>query len=206
MKPDVVLADAQEPLESVIKGEVLRMYQEVAEHPESEFHFYHGREAAEMFGYEAEWLESAPAGAVASFAGVGNPHLRSELQPGETVLDLGSGAGLDSIIAGWRVGPTGTVYGIDLNPTMCAKAEAHAAASGTRMECREGRMEDIPLPDASVDVVLSNGVINLSFRKRRVIAELYRVLRPGGRISITDIVSAKQLSQSIVNDPKLWAS
>jgi SAM-dependent methyltransferase len=206
MNPDVTLADSQEPLEAVIKGEVLRMYQEVAEHPEAEFHFHHGREAAEMFGYEAEWLDRAPAGAVASFAGVGNPHVRSALQPGETVLDLGSGAGLDSIIAGWQVGPTGRVYGIDLNPTMCAKAEANAAASGTRMECREGRMEEIPLPDASVDVVLSNGVINLSFRKRRVIEELHRVLRPGGRLSITDIVSAKQLSQSIVNDPKLWAS
>jgi arsenite methyltransferase len=195
-----------ESLESVIKGEVFRMYQEVADHPEGDFHFHHGREAAELFGYRPEWLDRAPAGAVASFAGVGNPHERSELQPGETVLDLGSGAGLDSIIAGWQVGPTGRVIGLDLNPTMCRKATAHAAQSGTTMECREGSMEEIPLPDGSVDVVLSNGVINLSFRKRRVIEEIYRVLRPGGRVSITDIVSAKQLSQSIVNDPKLWAS
>ena len=196
----------QTPLEGVIKGEVLRMYQEVADHPDKEFHFFHGREAAEMFGYEREWLDRAPAGAVASFAGVGNPHLRSRLQPGETVLDLGSGAGLDSIIAGWQVGPTGRVLGVDLNPHMCAKAEAHAALAGGAMECRSGTMEDVPLPDASVDVVISNGVINLSFRKRRVIGELFRVLRPGGRVSIADIVSAKQLSQSIVNDPKLWAS
>ncbi len=196
----------QAPLEGVIKGEVLRMYQEVADHPEQEFHFFHGREAAEMFGYEREWLDRAPAGAVASFAGVGNPHLRSRLQPGETVLDLGSGAGLDSIIAGWQVGPSGRVLGVDLNPHMCAKAEAHAALAGGAMECRSGTMEDVPLPDASVDVVISNGVINLSFRKRRVIGELFRVLRPGGRVSIADIVSAKQLSQSIVNDPKLWAS
>jgi arsenite methyltransferase len=196
----------QAPLESVIKGEVLRMYQEVADHPEEEFHFFHGRVAAEMFGYERAWLDRAPAGAVASFAGVGNPHVRSRLQPGETVLDLGSGAGLDSIIAGWQVGPTGRVLGIDLNPHMCAKAEAHAALAGGAMECRQGTMEDVPLPDASVDVVISNGVINLSFRKRRVIGELFRVLKPGGRLSIADIVSAKQLSQSIVNDPKLWAS
>ena len=198
--------EAPDALESVIKDEVFRMYQEVAEHPESEFHFFHGREAAAMFGYDSEWLDRAPAGAVASFAGVGNPHARSELQPGETVLDLGSGAGLDSIIAGWQVGPTGRVIGLDLNPVMCRKAIAHAAAAGTTMQCREGRMEDIPLPDRSVDVVLSNGVINLSFRKRRVLEEVFRVLRPGGRISITDIVSAKQLSESIVNDPKLWAS
>ena len=196
----------QAPLEGVIKGEVLRMYQEVADHPEQEFHFFHGREAAEMFGYQRDWLERAPAGAVASFAGVGNPHLRSRLQAGETVLDLGSGAGLDSIIARWQVGSKGRVLGVDLNPHMCAKAEAHAALAGGAMECRSGTMEDIPLPDASVDVVISNGVINLSFRKRRVIGELFHVLKPGGRVSIADIVSDNQLSQSIVNDPKLWAS
>ncbi len=198
--------DAQASLESTLKDEIIRMYQEVADNPNGEFHFFHGREAAELFGYVPEWLDRAPPGAVASFAGVGNPHERSNLQPGETVLDLGSGAGLDAIIASWRVGPTGKVIGVDLNPSMCLKAQAHAAATGTNMECHQGRMEDIPVPDASVDVVISNGVINLSFRKRRVVEEMFRVLRPGGRISITDIVSAKQLSQSIVNDPKLWAS
>ena len=200
------IADSQASLEAVLKDEIIRMYQEVADQPESRFHFFHGREAAEMFGYETAWLDRAPAGAVASFAGVGNPHLRSRLQPGETVLDLGSGAGLDAIIASWQVGPGGRVYGVDLNPSMCARAQAHAALAGMQMECREGTMENIPLPDASVDVVLSNGVINLSFRKRRVVQEMFRVLRPGGRMSLTDIVSAKQLSQSIVNDPKLWAS
>jgi arsenite methyltransferase len=198
--------DAQAPLEGALKGEILRMYQEVADSPDKEFHFFHGREAAEMFGYDAAWLDRAPTGAVASFAGVGNPHLRSGLREGETVLDLGSGAGLDAIIASWHVGPSGKVIGVDLNPNMCLKAKAHAAATGTTMECHEGRMEEIPVADASADVVISNGVINLSFQKRKVIREIFRVLRPGGRISITDIVSAKQLSQSIVNDPKLWAS
>ena len=198
-------AAAQESLEAVLKDEILRMYQEVADNPRSEFHFFHGREAAELFDYEPDWLERAPAGAVASFAGVGNPHLRSALKPGETVLDLGSGAGLDSIIAGWQVGPSGAVIGVDLNPAMCARAQANAGP-GVRFECRQGKMEAIPVPDASVDVIISNGVINLSFRKRKVIEEMARVLKPGGRISITDIVSAKQLSQSIVNDPKLWAS
>lgn len=200
------VADNQSSLEADLKGEIIRMYQEVADHPDGEFHFFHGREAAELFGYAPEWLDKAPPGAVASFAGVGNPHERSRLQAGETVLDLGSGAGLDAIIAAWHVGPTGRVIGVDLNPAMCRKAETHAAATGAAMQCREGRMEDIPLPDASVDVVISNGVINLSFRKRRVMQEMFRVLKPGGRISITDIVSGKQLSQSIVNDPKLWAS
>lgn len=199
-------AEAQASLEAVLKDEIVRMYQEVADNPDREFHFYHGREAAEAFGYAPEWLDRAPAGSVASFAGVGNPHERSDLKPGETVLDLGSGAGLDAIIASWGVGPTGNVIGVDLNPAMCLKAQAHAASDGTHMECHEGRMEAIPVPDNTVDVVISNGVINLSFQKRKVIEEMFRVVNPGGRISITDIVSAKQLSQSIVNDPKLWAS
>lgn len=200
-------ADQQESLESLIKGEVLRMYEEVAAHPEQEFHFYHGRQAAEMFGYQVAWLGGVPAGAVASFAGVGNPHLRSQLQPGETVLDVGSGAGLDSMIAAGQVGPTGRVVGVDLNPEMAARARGYAAELGlVNVEFREGRMEQLPVDDQSADVIISNGVINLSFRKRRVFQELHRVLKPGGRISLTDIVSAKQLSQSVVNDPKLWAS
>lgn len=197
---------AQESLEAVLKDEIIRMYQDVAENPQAEYHFYHGREAAELFGYDKAWLDRAPAGAVASFAGVGNPHLRSNVQPGETVVDLGSGAGLDAIIASWSAGPTGQIIGVDLNPAMCLKAQAHAAATGTPMECRQGRMEDIPLPDHTADVVISNGVINLSFRKRKVIEELFRIVKPGGRLAFTDIVSAKQLSQTIVNDPKLWAS
>ena len=118
--------EVQASLEGTLKDEILRMYQEVADNPRGEFHFFHGREAAELFGYEAEWIDRAPSGAVESFAGVGNPHLRSELQTGETVVDLGSGAGLDAIIASWRVGPTGRVIGVDLNPSMCRKAQAHA--------------------------------------------------------------------------------
>ena len=202
----MITTDTQLPLEAALKDEIVRMYQEIADNPEAEFHFFHGREAAGMFGYPKEWLDRAPEGAVASFAGVGNPHERASLRPGEVVLDLGSGAGLDATIASWRVGPTGTVIGVDMNPAMCRKAVAHAAQSGGSMECREGRMEQIPAPDASVDVVISNGVINLSFRKRKVVEEIFRVLKPGGRLSITDIVSAKPLSQDIVNDPKLWAS
>ncbi len=126
------------------------MYQDVADNPEGEFHLFRGRQAAELFEYPAEWLDKAPEGAVSSFAGAGNPHLRSNVQAGDTVLDLGSGAGLDSIISSWRVGETGKVIGIDLNPLMCLKAQVHAAATGTEMECHEGRMEDIPLPDESV--------------------------------------------------------
>jgi SAM-dependent methyltransferase len=194
-------------IEGVIKDEVLRMYEDVATSPDQEFHFFHGRTAATMFGYEADWLERAPEGAVESFAGVGNPHARAELKAGQTVLDLGSGAGLDSIIAAWRVGSSGWVVGIDMNDTMLEKARRNAASVDLdNVELRKGQMENIPADDDSIDTVISNGVINLSFRKRRVIEELYRVLAPGGRVSITDIVSAKQLSQSIVNDPKLWAA
>jgi len=200
------VADHQASLEATLKDEILRMYEEVAEQPEGEFHFFHGREAAELFGYDEELLDKAPSGAVASFAGVGNPHVRSDLKRGETVLDLGSGAGLDGIIAAWQVGPEGTVIGLDLNPTMCRRARENADLSGTRLDCREGRMESIPIDDESIDVVISNGVINLSFQKRKVVEEIFRVLKPGGRISFTDIVSGKQLKQSIVNDPKLWAS
>ena len=198
--------DTQASLESVLKDEIIRMYQEIADDPTAEFHFYHGREAALMFGYEAEELDAAPQGAVASFAGVGNPHLRADIQEGETVLDLGSGAGLDAVLAARKAGSTGRVVGVDLNPSMCVKAKEHMSATGTTMECHEAPMEKLPLPDGDVDVVISNGVLNLSFRKRKVVEEMFRVLKPGGRISITDIVSAKQLSQSIVNDPKLWAS
>lgn len=198
--------EAQASLEETLKDEILRMYQEVAENPDADFHFYHGREAAELFDYDPEALDAVPDGALRSFAGVGNPHLRADLEAGETVLDLGSGAGLDAIIAARAVGPSGKVIGIDLNPAMCKKAEENASRSGTQMDCRAGRMEEIPVDDGSVDVVISNGVINLSFRKRRVLEELYRVLAPGGRLSLTDIVSGKELSQSIVNDPKLWAS
>ncbi|HSR43576.1 MAG TPA: methyltransferase domain-containing protein [Longimicrobiales bacterium] len=199
-------ADTQASLEATLKDEIFRMYGEVAENPDAEFHFFHGREAAEMFGYDPEWLDRAPKGAVDSFAGVGNPHERADYRPGDTVLDLGSGAGLDALVASWAVGDDGEVIGVDLNPAMCRKAEENLEGAGASLDCREGRMEEIPVPDESVDVVISNGVINLSFRKRRVIEEIFRVLRPGGRVSITDIVSAKQLSQSIVNDPKLWAS
>lgn len=196
----------QTSLEEILKGEILSMYQEVADRPEGDFHFFHGREAAERFEYDPDALDEVPIGAVQSFAGVGNPHPRAALRPGEVVLDLGSGAGLDAILAARAVGPAGAVIGVDLNPVMCRKAEANAAGAGVVFEAREGRMESLPVDTGTVDVVISNGVLNLSFQKRRVIEEMYRVLKPGGRVSFSDIVSAKQLSQSIVNDPKLWAS
>jgi SAM-dependent methyltransferase len=167
-------ADQQASLEATLKGEILRMYEEVANQPNGDFHFFTGREAAELFEYDPELLDRAPPGAVASFAGVGNPHLRSNLSEGETVLDLGSGAGLDSLISAWRVGPTGKVIGLDLNPSMCNRLRTTAEVADTPLECKEGRMEAIPLEDDSVDVIISNGVINLSFQKRKVTRELFQ--------------------------------
>jgi ubiquinone/menaquinone biosynthesis C-methylase UbiE len=129
------------------------------------------------------------------------------LQPGEVVLDIGSGGGIDTIIAARRVGPTGKAIGLDIVPEMCERARAHAAATGVEgwTEFREGEMERIPLADASVDVVISNGVLNLSGRKSRALAEIFGVLRPGGRISLADLTVEGELPPEVANDQSAWA-
>ena len=194
-------------LETALTTEVARMYEEVATNPDGDYHFYTGRTAAAMYGYRPDDLDPLPADAVAAFAGVGCPVEHARFQPGERVVDLGSGAGLDALIAARSVGPSGRVVGIELNPAMLERAESHARTLGvSHPEFRLGRIEEPPVDDAFADVVISNGVINLSFRKRKVIEEAFRILRPGGRVSIVDMVSARPLAQSIVNDPKLWAS
>jgi arsenite methyltransferase len=194
-------------LELALTAEVARMYEEVVSHPDGDYHFYTGRHAAELYGYGSEDLDAMPPAAVRAFAGVGCPIERARFQTGERVVDLGSGAGLDSLIAARAVGPTGHVVGIELNPKMIEAAEANRGELGyTQVEFREGRIEQPPVADGFADVVISNGVINLSFRKGKVLKEAFRMLRPGGRVSIVDVVSARPLSQSIVNDPKLWAS
>jgi arsenite methyltransferase len=199
--------DLTTALEATLTTEVARMYEEVAVHPEGDYHFYTGRTAAEMYGYRPEDLDAMPAGALAAFAGVGCPIERAALQSGECVVDLGSGAGLDALIAARKVGPRGRVVGIELNPVMIAKAESHARELHyAHAAFRQGRIEEPPVDDGFADVVISNGVINLSFRKGKVIKEVFRLLRPDGRVSIVDVVSARPLAQSIVNDPKLWAS
>ena len=193
--------------EEALEGAVLQMYNDVAATPDKEYHFWSGQPAAEMFGYRAEWLDAAPAASVASFAGVGNPHLHAPIASDETVVDLGSGAGLDLFIAAQRVGPGGHAIGVDMNDTMLEKARGLAAGHQlAHVEFRKGRIEAVPVPDGSADVVISNGVINLSFRKKKVMIEAFRVLRPGGRASLTDVVSDAIIPESIRNDPKLWAS
>jgi arsenite methyltransferase len=157
--------------------------------------------------YSEEELAELPSGARDWALGVGNPVRYAFLQPDEVVLDIGSGGGIDTILAARRVGPGGKAIGLDIVPDMCERARAHAAEAGVEAwtEFRLGEMEQIPLPDASVDVVISNGVLNLSARKSRALAEIYRVLRPGGRLSMADLTVEGELPPEIANDQSAWA-
>jgi arsenite methyltransferase len=186
---------------------VQRMYRAVATEPSGSYHFELGRSLAERLGYPAELLDRIPDGAIDSFAGVGYFFDLARLRSGESVLDLGSGSGMDVFAAAVHVGPTGRVAGVDFTSEQLANARRLAAAGGfDQVEFREGRIERLPVEDESVDCVISNGVINLSPDKAAVFAEAERVLRPGGRLAIADIVSERQLKESIVCDADLWAS
>ncbi len=156
--------------------------------------------------YSPEELAGMPKGAVSGALGVGNPVRFAGLRAGEVVLDLGSGAGLDTLLAARAVAPTGRAIGVDILPEMLERAATHArqAAIGN-VEWLQGEIEDIPLPDASTDVVISNGVVNLSPRKSRVLFEAFRVLRRGGRVSIADIIVEQDLPPEVIVDPQAWA-
>jgi arsenite methyltransferase len=157
--------------------------------------------------YTDQELAEIPPGAVEWALGVGNPVRYAFLQPGETVLDVGSGGGIDTILAAERVGPQGHVLGLDVLEEMCERGRRHAAQAGVEgwTEFLQGEMEDIPLPDESVEAVISNGVLNLSARKSRALAEIYRVLRPGGRICMADLTVEGQLPPEVANDQSAWA-
>ncbi|MEX1141097.1 MAG: methyltransferase domain-containing protein [Thermoleophilaceae bacterium] len=186
---------------------VKEMYRQVAQEPGGDYHFELGRPLAERLGYPGDVLDRIPAGAIESFAGVGYFFDLADLSAGESVLDLGSGSGLDVFFAADRVGRDGRVVGVDFSADQLAKARRLATEHGfDQVDLREGRIERPPVEDASVDCVISNGVINLSPEKDRVFAEVARVLRPGGRLAIADIVSEQQLKHSIVCDADLWAS
>jgi len=157
--------------------------------------------------YSEEELFRMPPGAVAWALGVGNPTASAELSPGDVVLDVGSGGGIDTILAARAVGPSGRAIGIDLLEEMCERARAHAKEAGVAgwTEFLQGEMEAIPLPDETVDVVISNGVINLSARKSRALAEIHRVLRPGGRLCVADLVVDDDLPPEVLTSDSAWA-
>ncbi len=157
--------------------------------------------------YTDEERQLLPAEAVRWALGVGNPVRRARLQPGERILDVGCGGGIDSILAAHLVGPSGRVIGIDVVDEMVARARDNSAAAGVGDRCQflQGEMEAIPLPDQSVDVVISNGVINLSPRKSRVFAELHRVLRPGGRLTLADLLVESELPVQVKTSDAAWA-
>jgi SAM-dependent methyltransferase len=188
----------------LLKSEIKKTYSSVSEQPEAEFIFPTGRAWAEDLGYPAE-LARVPLSAAESFAGVANPWTLGRLATGERVLDLGSGAGTDSLIAAQLVGAQGRVTGIDLTPAMLAKARAAAAAMEvTNVEFVESEAEQLPFPDESFDVVISNGVIDLIPDKDAVFAELYRVLVPGGRLQIADVTIQNPVSAEGRRNIDLW--
>jgi SAM-dependent methyltransferase len=190
-----------------LERKVKEMYRDVAEHPAGEYHFEIGRPLAERLGYPADLLDRIPTGAIESFAGVGYFFDLAGLEPGESVIDLGSGSGMDLFCAAQAVGAAGRVVGVDFTTEQLDKARSLAAEDGfAQVEVREGRIDALPVDGESFDCVISNGVINLSPRKEQVFAEAARVLRPGGRLAIADIVSERQLKESTVADADLWAS
>ena len=190
-----------------LEERVKQMYRDVAEQPDQEFHFETGRPLAERLGYPSHDLDRIPARAIESFAGVGYYFDLASLAPGERVLDLGSGSGTDSFVAALHVGDQGQVIGVDMTPAQLGKARALGQDAGlAQVDFREGYIEQPPVADGSVDVVISNGVINLSPDKRQVFAAAVRALRPGGRLALADIVTEQSLPEGITCDAALWAA
>ena len=192
---------------SELEDRVKTMYEEVALEPEREFHFETGRPLAERLGYPPADLDRIPAAAIESFAGVGHFLDLAAIQPGETVLDLGSGSGTDSFLAALATGPDGMVIGVDMTAAQLAKARELAAQHGfAQADFREGYIETPPVEDGSVDCVISNGVVNLSPDKSAVFAAAARALRSGGRLALADIVTEHQLPEGVTCDAALWAA
>ncbi len=189
-----------------LRDEVSKMYTQVATEPDGEFHFHRGPAyAAEFLDYDADELAGLPTEATASFAGVGNPLAMGELSPGQTVLDVGCGAGMDLLLAAKRVGRSGKAIGVDMTAAMRDRARGAARAAGLEnVEVRDGDAESLPATDGEADVVISNGVINLTTDKRKAFAEIFRVLKPGGQLLLADIVGKEELAEDVREDIDLW--
>jgi ubiquinone/menaquinone biosynthesis C-methylase UbiE len=192
---------------AALETKVKAMYRSVALEPEGDFHFEMGRAMAERLGYVPTELDVIPSGAIDSFAGVGYYFDLAKVQPGERVVDLGSGSGMDSFVAALKVGPAGRVVGIDMTDEQLAKAERLRKTAGiAHIEYRKAYIQATGLADASFDLVISNGVINLAPDKSAVFREAARLLKPAGRIALADIVTEAQLPEGITCDATLWAA
>ena len=188
-----------------LRRAIRREYAEVAEHPDMGFHFLVGRPLARVLGYDPAWLDGIPEASIESFAGTGNPFSLRLLGQAEKVVDVGSGAGIDSLIAARMVGPVGHVIGVDMTPAMLAKARQSRAVAGlVNVQFREGTAESLPVEDAWADVLISNGVLNLMPDKHVALQEMARVLKPGGRIQIGDILVQHPVPESARHQIDLW--
>lgn len=192
-----------------LRDEVRDTYARVALAPDGDFHFHRGpRFAAELLEYDPEELKDLPPQSTAPFAGVANPHLAGPVRAGETVLDIGCGAGMDLLLSARRVGPGGRAIGVDPTEEMrrTVATAAEAAGLAARVEVRAGHAEELPVEDGSVDVVQSNGVLNLTPDKERAFREIFRVLRPGGRLHLGDVTIHTELHEDERRDVDLWAA
>jgi arsenite methyltransferase len=189
----------------VLREAIREEYAEVASHPEKGFHFHTGRPLARMLEYADEWLIGIPEASIESFAGTGNPFSLGELRPGESVVDVGCGAGIDSLIAAKKVGSEGRVIGVDMTSSMLQKARQAAKVVGLEnVEFQEGYAEELPVEDGWADVVISNGVLNLMPDKAAALEEMSRVLGPDGRLQIGDILVQKAVPESAKRKIDLW--
>lgn len=188
-----------------LRQAISKEYEAVAQTPGKGFHFHTGRRLTAIVEYQPEWLDGIPESVIESFAGTGNPFSVGKIKPGESVLDIGCGAGIDTFIAAKKVGPTGHVIGVDMTDAMLDKArKAQNEIGCSQVRFDYGIIEELPVSDSWADVIISNGVFNLAPDKERVLQEMHRVLKPGGRLQIADILVQKEVPESARRKIDLW--